>query len=234
MGVCVRIGRPPSGHMASPRRGAPLLGPIKASWKTLGQGASPWPPENAVLPAGSWPSASPLARPRSGAPQPLTSTAATVHGTAVAERSFLVSVSFPLFLWDLGTSVPAGPAGQSRALLAGLAGSVCSLPAGASSWAQVHPVVSRPSLASCSGSVLGSWPRSFLLPSVVFRAFSPRSPCFRLGKGRERLPSIVTSEPFGLNSKCGRPRPWGAGVASTSGLSGEGSGNNLGCSLEAV
>lgn len=62
-----------------------------------------------------------------------------------------------------------------------------------------------------SGSALGSWPRSFF-HSVLFRAFSPRPPCFRLGKVPEMLPSVVTPEPFGLNSKCGRQRFWGVGV----------------------
>lgn len=95
-----------------------------------------------------------------------------------------------------------GPAGSAALCSVGLAGvGACSGPSGGVG----------PFQASCSGSFPGGRPHS-LLQSVVFRAFSPRSPCFRLGKVRETLSFVVTSEPFGLNSKCGRPRPWGAGV----------------------
>lgn len=66
----------------------------------------------------------------------------------------------------------------------------------------------RPFPASCSGSFWGGRPHSFF-HSVLFRAFSPRYPCSRLGKVRETLPSVVTPEPFGLNSRGGRRRPLG-------------------------
>lgn len=89
----------------------------------------------------------------------------------------------------LGVQLPAGLVGVG----------LCSGPSGGV----------RPFPASCSGSFRGGRPPSFF-QSVVLRAFSPRSPCFRLGKVRETLSSVVTSEPFGLNSKCGRQRPWGA------------------------
>lgn len=78
--------------------------------------------------------------------------------------------------------------------------------------------------------ISGGRPHSFF-HSVVFRAFSPRSPCFRLGKVRETLSSVVTSEPFGLNSKCGIQRPWGAGGSPC--RNSGGLGNSLGCSLGA-
>lgn len=101
------------------------------------------------------------------------------------------------------TSIQVTPAGQSHS---------SALHALRGTWAQVHPVAARPFLASCSGSVLGSRPHCFF-HSVLFCAFSPRSPCSRLGKVQEMLPSVVTPEPFGLNSKCERQRPRGAGAA---------------------
>lgn len=64
--------------------------------------------------------------------------------------------------------------------------------------------------------ISGGRPHSFF-HSVVFRAFSPRSPCFRLGKVRETLSSVVTPEPFGLNSKRGRQSPGLLGGLSVSG-----------------
>lgn len=137
-----------------------------------------------------------------GPPLPLTSTVALAIEPPEPKSSFLV--------WVPPAPVPPRPPRQAprvscRALLgvrlpAGLVGAgLCSGPSGGV----------RPFPASCSGSFGGGRPPSFF-QSVVLRAFSPRSPCFRLGKVRETLSSVVTSEPFGLNSKCGRQRPWGA------------------------
>lgn len=68
-------------------------------------------------------------------------------------------------------STPAAPAGQPR---------------GPAPHAQARPAMSRPFSASCSGSVWGGRPHSFF-HSVLFRAFAPRPPRFRLGQGREVL-----------------------------------------------
>lgn len=80
--------------------------------------------------------------------------------------------------------------------------------AGCGACAQGHTVASGPSRPPAQVHFGGVGPTASF-HSVLFRAFSPRYPCSRLGNVRETLPSVVTPEPFGLNSKGGRRRPLG-------------------------
>lgn len=167
---------------------------MKASWKALGprERAHP-PPGEAVQPAGV------LAQGQATRPHHTVERSAA-HSTAATVRELLSPIKQLLGL-GLLPLFPCGTSPPRLALVAlptGLA-SLCEsrFPAGGAcraAWAQVHPVVSRPFLASCSGSVLGSRPHSSV-HSVLFRAFSPTSPCFRFGKVRETLPSVVAPWP---------------------------------------
>lgn len=116
-----------------------------------------------------------------------------VHRTTAAQRTALEFASFlPLSPWDVGQSL-LSPAELGTALYP--PGGGCQ--GGPGLGARGHLLCQGPSWPR-SGSLLESRSRSFF-HSVLLRAFSPRSPCFRLGKVREMLPS-VTPEPFGLNS----------------------------------
>lgn len=203
-----------------PWRGSPTPGPDKSFLRALSprERAQP-PPGEAVQPWGD-----------PGRTTQWDASAFHQHGGHSPQNCWSPSSSFwsgclpPFPRGASAAGIPATP-GQPPGTPGGVRSArrlpaEVSDPAGLSgAWARVRLVVSGPFPASCSGSVLESWPPSFC-PSLLFRAFSPRSPCFRLGKVREMLPSVLTPEPFGLNSKCGRQRPWGAGWPSTSELSG--------------
>lgn len=106
-------------------------------------------------------------------------------------------------------SSPATPPGASRiSRRAGRSARATPRGAGCGACAQGHTVASGPSRPPAQVHFGGVGPTASF-HSVLFRAFSPRYPCSRLGKVRETLPSVVTPEPFGLNSKGGRRRPLG-------------------------